>query len=441
MDIQVCSFTTSYQHFCSGQSRMTFMSTGMVCSLIESGLVTTGSRITTRLVIVIATRLVVVVAAIVVVVIRLVFGRRLLHSAPFVGGRLLWLRLCGRLLSGLLGTGCGADTRGNSLVKCIVIVIGGLLEEEVGCQFLVLVAGEVGLRGAVLVESKSLKVLDGLHLLWRHLNLTGSGLTGTGLLLAGHATSASGLSSGHSSARVTSKNKVHEGLWVCLNSRKKSRLLSLQHCHEFLVKGRVLHYSGPQLCEVRVLCHLQNSCEVLVAFGYVFTAVVVSLGFHFATGGLDRVLGHLLGDAVGEVLEGAVWVAERGCECLRADVAALAGDGHQGAERLLVDLDGGGLRLGRGYGLLGLGNGLLDGGDGLLDRSGDRLRGSGGRLSGLGDLSLEGRGFGLSYNFLQRIDVNKYTRLLTFLIITTMKSPSLIEYSNKVLAWSDSTLP
>lgn len=186
---------------------MTFMSTGQVCSLIESGLVTTGSCIT-RLVVVIAARLVVVIAAIVVVVIRLVFGRRLLHSAPFVGGRLLWLRLCGRLsCAGLLGTACGrADTRGNSLVKCVVIIIGGLLEEEVGCQFLVLVAGEVCLCGAVLVESKALKVLDGLHLFWGYLNLAGSWLTGTtGLLpLAGHATCGSGLSSGHSSARVSS---------------------------------------------------------------------------------------------------------------------------------------------------------------------------------------------------------------------------------------------
>jgi len=170
-----------------------------VCSLIEGGLVATGSRIA-RLVVVIAARLVVVFAAIVVVVIRLVFGRRLLHSAFW----LFWLCLCCYWLLRLCGH---ADTLGNSLVECVIIVISRLLKKEVCGQFFVLVAGEVGLSGTVLAESKALKVLDGLHLFLRHDKLTGTGCTCTAgsrltLTSGGHATSCRLASSGHTGSRV-----------------------------------------------------------------------------------------------------------------------------------------------------------------------------------------------------------------------------------------------
>ena len=170
-----------------------------MCSLIEGGLVATGSRIA-RLVVVIAARLVVVFAAIVVVVIRLVFGRRLLHSAFW----LFWLCLCCYWLLRLCGH---ADTLGNSLVECVIIVIGRLLKKEVCGQFFVLVAGEVGLSGAVLAESKALEVLDGLHLFLRHDKLTGTGCTCTAgsrltLTSCGHTTGCRLASSGHTGSRV-----------------------------------------------------------------------------------------------------------------------------------------------------------------------------------------------------------------------------------------------
>jgi len=158
-----------------------------------------------------------------------------------------------------------------------------------------------------------------------------------------------------------------------------------------------LHYSGPQLGEVRVLCHLENGCKVLVALRYVFTAVVVTFGLVLvlASYRLHRVCRHLLlWDAIGKVLEGAVGVSESGSECLRADVSPLARNGHQCTEGLLVDLDRGGLGS---YWLLLGSYWLLDGW--LLHLSCWLLLGSG-LLDWLGDFFLNWLGLDLGYNFL-----------------------------------------
>ncbi len=132
-----------------------------------------------------------------------------------------------------------------------LLVFNTLLKEEVGGQFLVLIASEIRLSSSVLGEPEGHKAIDGVHLFLRDLNRVLVVTTLTTVSLS--CTASVGSTTSSKDVWIASKNKIHEGAGILLNNSEKLRLRLLKLLHELVVEVRVLKDSLSDQTEVGVL--------------------------------------------------------------------------------------------------------------------------------------------------------------------------------------------